>query len=201
MKRLWMVFIAIFVFSFAILGWIGSEVYRQKPPIPFEVVTSDGLTMIADGEVSEGQNVWQAMGGMQVGSIWGHGSYVAPDWTADYLHREALYILDSWAKAEFAQDYGSVKPEQQAMLRQRLQDTLRKNTYDPQTGRITVAPIRAQAFEQNLKHYSEIFTNGNDSYAIQRNAQSDPVKLHQLSSFFFWTSWAAATNRPDKIIS
>ena len=74
MKRLWMIFIAIFVFSFAILGWIGSEVYRQRPPIPREVVTTDGQTMVADGEVSEGQNVWQAMGGMEVGSIWGHGS-------------------------------------------------------------------------------------------------------------------------------
>ena len=105
MKRLWLVFIAIFVFSFAILGWIGSEVFRQKPPIPHEVVTTNGQKMIADGEVSEGQNVWQAMGGMQVGSIWGHGSYVAPDWTADYLHRESRYILDSWASKEFSQRY------------------------------------------------------------------------------------------------
>src|SRR5262249_18774688 len=105
MRRLWMIFIAIFVFSFAILVWLGWEVFRQKPPIPRGIETTDGKTIIADGEVSEGQNVWQAMGGMEVGSIWGHGSYVAPDWTADYLHREALYILDSWAKAEFGKSY------------------------------------------------------------------------------------------------
>src|SRR5262245_41262415 len=201
MKRLWIIFIAIFVFSFAILGWVGSEIYRQKPPIPHEVVTTDGRTMIAEGEGSDGQNVWQAMGGMQVGSIWGHGSYVAPDWTADYLHREALYILDGWAKAEFAQSYSALGSEQQAVLRQRLQDKLRKNTYDSRTGGITIEPIRAQAFEDNLKYYSDIFTNGNSTFAIQRNAQSDPVKLHQLNSFFFWTSWAAVTNRPNQTIS
>src|SRR5262249_1224917 len=168
MKRFWMIFIAIFAFSFAILGWVGSEIYRQKPPIPREVVTTDGRTMIVEGEVSDGQNVWQAMGGMQVGSIWGHGSYVGPGWAADYLHRGAVYIWDGWAKAEFALSYSAIGSEQQAKLRQRLQDTLRKNTYDAQTGRITIEPIRAQAFEENLKYYSEIFTNGNESFAIQR---------------------------------
>src|SRR5215510_8825299 len=201
MKRLCLIFIGIFAFSFAILGWVGSEIYRQKPPIPVEVVATDGRTMVTGAEVSDGQNVWQAMGGMEVGSIWGHGSYVAPDWTADYLHREALYYLDSWAKEEFAQNYSALGSEQQASLRQRLQDTLRKNTYDAQTGRITIDPVRAQAFEENLKYYSGIFTNGNENFAIQRNAQSDPTKLRQLTAFFFWTSWAAVTNRPNNTIT
>lgn len=201
MKRLWFVFIAIFVCSFAVLGWVGTEIFRQAPPIPQQVVTTDGQVLIAAGEVSNGQNVWQAMGGMQVGSIWGHGSYVAPDWTADYLHREALFILNKWAKAEFSQDYGALNSEQQAVLRQRLQDTVRKNNYDAQTGRITVEPVRAEAFEDNLKHYTDVFTNGNKAYAIQRNAQSDPAKLRQLTSFFFWTAWASVTNRPNQTIS
>src|SRR5262245_51863442 len=201
MKLLWTIFIAIFAISFAILGWVGSEIFRQMPPIPREVVTTDGRVLIADGEVCHGQNVWQAMGGMQVGSIWGHGSYVAPDWTADYLHREVLFILDGWAKSEYAQEYDALNSEQQAVLRQRLQDRLRKNTYDEQTGRIIIEPLRAQAFEENLKHYTDIFTNGNQSYAIQPGAQPDPAKLRQMVSFFFWTAWAAVTNRPNQTIS
>src|SRR6185369_4227059 len=76
-----------------------------------------------------------------------------------------------------------------------------KNTYDEATGRITVDPLRAKAFEDNLKHYSDVFANGNKDYAIQRDAQSDPVKLRQLTSFFFWTAWASAANRPDNTIS
>ena len=199
MKKLWILLISIFLFSFAILGWIGSEIFRQAPPIPASVVTTDGTVLIGTEQVSDGQNVWQAMGGMQVGSIWGHGSYVAPDWTADYLHREAIFILDQWSEGGFSK--GSIPSEQRAALIQRLQDLVRTNTYDQTSGRITIDPLRARAFESNLAHYTEIFTNGSKEYAIQRNAQSDPVKLRKLVSFFFWTAWASAANRPDNTIS
>jgi nitric oxide reductase subunit B len=201
MRKLWIVFIAIFVCSFAVLGWVGTEIFRQAPPIPREVVTTDGAVLIPSEEIQNGQNVWQAMGGMEMGSIWGHGSYVAPDWTADYLHRESLFILTEWSKNDFAQAYDDLTSEQKAALRQRLQDVMRRNNYDEASGRLTIEPVRARAFEDNLKHYSTIFTNGKTDYAIQRDAQSDPVKLRQLTSFFFWTSWASATNRPNNTIS
>lgn len=199
MKKLWILLASIFIFSFAILGWIGTEIFRQVPPIPNQVKTTAGEVMIAEEQVQDGQNVWQAMGGMQVGSIWGHGSYVAPDWTADYLHREALFILDEWSGGKFTS--GGLSSEEQAALKQRLQDLLRTNTYDPSTKSITIDPIRQKAFEANLAHYTEIFTNGSKDYAIQRDAQSDPVKLRQLTSFFFWTAWASAANRPGNTIS
>lgn len=201
MKKLWILLICIFVFSFAILGWVGTEIFRQVPPIPREVVTTDGRVLIPDNQIMDGQNVWQAMGGMQVGSIWGHGSYVAPDWTADYLHREAVFILNTWSVAEFGKSFDSGTSEQKAVLQQRLRDLLRTNTYDDGTGRLTVSPIREQAFEENLKHYSAIFSNGSTEYAIQKNAQSDPIKLRQLTSFFFWTAWASVANRPNNTIS
>lgn len=41
MKKLWVVFVAIFVASFAVLGWVGTEIFRQAPPIPHEVVTAE----------------------------------------------------------------------------------------------------------------------------------------------------------------
>src|SRR6476469_7278174 len=201
MKKLWLIFIGIFVFSFAVLGWVGTEIFRQAPQIPREVVTTDGQVVIAAEEISNGQNVWQAMGGMESGSIWGHGSYVAPDWSADYLHREALFILNEWSHQDFANDYDLLPSEQKAILRQRLQDTIRKNNYDQASGRLTIEPVRARAFEDNLKHYSDIFANGKPVYAVQRNAQADPAKLRQLNSFFFWTSWASSTNRPNNTIS
>ena len=201
MKKLWLLLIGVMLISFAILGWIGTEIYYQAPPIPKAVVTSTGHVMIPPEQVQDGQNVWQAMGGMQVGSIWGHGSYVAPDWTADYLHRESLFILDDLSRTQFGKDYATLNTEQQATMRQRLQDMVRANTYDPATGQITVPEVRARAFEANLKYYTEVFTHGSKDFAIQKNAQPDPVKLRQMTAFFFWTSWAASTNRPGQAVT
>ncbi len=201
MKKLWIAFIAVIVCSFAVLIWLGIEIFREAPPIPSAIVTTDGKVLINEGEVSNGQNVWQAMGGMQVGSIWGHGSYVAPDWTADYLHRESVFILNDWSKSNYSKDYAALNSEEQAVLRQRLQDLMRKNTYDSATGNITIDPIRAKAFEENLKHYTDVFANGNAQFAIQKGAVSDPVKLREMTAFFFWTSWASSTNRPNQTMS
>ena len=101
-RRLWLAFTAVVVVSFAVLGWTGIRIYQQAPPVPEYVVTSDGRELISPGQIHAGENVWQSMGGMEVGSVWGHGSYVAPDWTADYLHREAMFILDDWSAGQFS---------------------------------------------------------------------------------------------------
>ncbi len=201
MKRLWILFVLVMVVSFLILGWIGTRIYQEAPPIAAKVVTTDGAVVIDDGEIAAGQNVWQSMGGMEVGSVWGHGSYVAPDWTADWLHREAIFILDRWANADFGADFEQLDEEHQAQLSGRLTMLMRANTYDPATDTITIAPIRADAFESNLAHYSDVFANGESDYAIPAGAVTDSNRLRRLSAFFFWTSWAASTNRPDDHIS
>lgn len=201
MKRLWIGFTLVMFLSFLVLGWIGTRIYQEKPPIPTKVVTTDGTELIADGEIMAGQNVWQSLGGMEVGSVWGHGSYVAPDWTADWLHREATFILDRWAKAEFGSEYDQLDGEKQAQLQGRLAQEIRTNSFDPATGIVIVSPLRAAAFQANLEHYSDVFSNGRAGYAIPRDAVTDPGRLKRLSAFFFWTSWAASTNRPNDHIT
>lgn len=197
MKRLWVAFALVMIVSFAVLGWIGTRIYQEMPPLPAKVMTTDGTVLIEEGEIQAGQAVWQALGGMQVGSVWGHGSYVAPDWTADWLHREAVFVLERWASTEFAAPYGKLDGERQAQLQGRLAKMMRTNSYDPATKTITVAPLRAEAFRANVEHYSDIFSKGKVEYAIPAGAVSDPERLHKLSAFFFWTSWAASTKRPN----
>lgn len=201
MRRLWIAFTLVMGVSFLILGWIGTRIYQEMPPIPVKVVSSDGTVLINDGEITAGQNVWQTLGGMEVGSVWGHGSYVAPDWTADWLHREATFILERWAKAEFSTDYAKLSGEKKAQLQGRLAEIMRANTYDPVTKTITLPAIRTEAFQDNVKHFSDVFTNGRAEYAIPKGAVTDKDRLKKLSAFFFWTSWAASTHRPDSDIS
>ncbi|MBC7968395.1 MAG: nitric-oxide reductase large subunit [Fuerstia sp.] len=201
MKRLWIGFTLVLFVSFLVLGWIGTRIYEGAPPIPEKVVTTSGQVVIDAGEIQAGQNVWQSLGGMEVGSIWGHGSYVAPDWTADWLHRESVFILNRWANADYSKDFDLLDEEEQGKLVGRLTKLMRTNTYDPASQTVTVDPIRAEAFASNLAHYSDVFANGNTHYAIPAGAVTDPARLRQLSAFYFWTSWAASTNRPNDHIT
>jgi nitric oxide reductase subunit B len=201
MKKYWIAFILVIVISFTVLGWIGVRIYQQIPPVPLKVITSEGNLVFTKEDIQEGQNIWQALGGMEVGSVWGHGSYVAPDWTADWLHNETMFILNYWGKRQYNIEYSRLNNVAQSDLKARLQNMYRTNTYDPSTGIIIIDQLRQKAIENNVNHYSNIFLNGNDDFAIRKNALTDPVKLRKLSAFFFWTSWAASTNRPNDDIT
>ena len=160
MRRYWIGFAIVIVASFAVLGWVGTRIYQQAPPLPFRVVTTEGTVLLTTEDITKGQNVWQAMGGMETGSVWGHGSYVAPDWTADWLHRESMFILDSWSQESSGKPFSSLSAQEQAPLQSRLQTMMKKNTYSSSTGILTLDPIRAKAFEANAAYYAGVFVNG-----------------------------------------
>lgn len=206
-KKLWFGFITVMVVSFSVLLFYGREIYRQAPPIPESVVTTDGSVLFTGQNIKDGQNIWQSIGGQEVGSVWGHGSYVAPDWSADWLHRESEYILNYLSDTTFHKPYNQILPEQQAMLRVRLQQEMRINTYNLSSGRIVVSPLRAKAIEAVGKHYSGLFMNDRaydtlrDHYAIPPNSVKDQSRMDKMNAFFFWTAWSCVTNRPGSDIS
>lgn len=206
-SRLWAGLILVLVVSFAILGYYGGEIYQTMPPVPKRVITSDGEVLFTEKEIKDGQNVWQSIGGQELGTIWGHGAYVAPDWNADWLHREAMWILNKYATEQYGKAYTSLDEEKQAMLRARLKKEMRTNTYQEDTGDLIISPLRAEAVKAISRHYAGLFGSDpkldklRDHYAIPQNTIKDPERMRALNAFFFWTTWACATNRPGENIT
>jgi len=202
-KKLWIALSLVVGISFAVLLFFGNQIYQKAPPVPDQVVDESGNVLFTGSSIKDGQNVWQSMGGQEVGTVWGHGAYVAPDWTADYLHREAQYLLNKWAGG----DFNSQSDEQQALLERRLQDFLRKNTYNEATKTLTLSADRIEAFEHNKAHYTSLFMNDpaldqlRSNYAIPKNAIKDEVRMEKMAQFFFWASWACVTERPGETIT
>jgi nitric oxide reductase subunit B len=195
--------IIVCVCSFSILLSLGSDIYREAPPLPKQVITNNGDVIFTYNDIDQGQLAWRSMGGHQLGSIWGHGSYVAPDWTADWIHREAQAWLNDAAEDEYGLLFAALSRPQQVSLEQKLRDDIRPNGYNSKTGIITISSRRATAIREVIQHYVSLF--GDDSatqqlridYAMKNNTLNSVERRENLSAFIFWTAWAAVTLRPD----
>ncbi|MDP5208512.1 nitric-oxide reductase large subunit [Microbulbifer sp. 2205BS26-8] len=208
MKKHKLIVTALFVVliaSFTVLLSLGSDIYREKPPVPAAYVGADGQTVFNQGDIEQGQLVWRSMGGHQLGSIWGHGSYVAPDWTADWLHREAQAWLDITAQQRYGKDFANLTPEIQAGLEVSLRDDMRHNTAVVSAGGKAVVPLsatRIQAIERVSQHYIALFGNDprlaelREQYAMKEDTLPSQERREKLIAFLFWGAWAAISERP-----
>lgn len=206
-KKLWFGFLAVMTISFAVLLYYGREIYRQAPPIPDKVVSASGEVLFTGQDIKDGQNVWQSMGGQELGTVWGHGAYQAPDWSADWLHRESVFILHKLAHQTDSMPFDKLSEEKQAALKVLLQKDLRPNSYHEETKTLVISDLRAEAFADNSKYYGGLFTNDpardqeRETYSIPENSLKDPERVRKLNAFFFWISWACVTERPGQDIS
>ena len=207
-RKLWAGLVVLLIASFAVLLWVGSEIHRQAPPMPEQVVTTDGRVVYTRKDIETGRQVWQSIGGQQLGSIWGHGGYVAPDWGADWLHREAEAILDLWAAREHGVDsYKALDAPTQAAYATRVQALIRPNTWDAATGTITIDADRAAAMEKVAAHYVDLFGNDpataelREAYAMRNNTVPDAEHRRLMTGFFWWAAWSSITERPGQTIT
>jgi nitric oxide reductase subunit B len=173
-KKLWIALGMVMFVSFAVPGGVGYKGISNGPPTPSKVVTADGRILFTSETIRNGQNVWQSTGGQEIGTIWGHGAYVAPDWSADYLHRQSVIVLDRWARAEGFANYVAMSAEQRAALQGRLTEVTRHNSYDPSTDIIVLDNDRAVAFDELAAYYADVYGKGRNEYAIPAGSRSEP---------------------------
>ena len=202
-RRLWLGLAALMLAGFGVLLWMGWDIHLQAPPVPERVVSDRGEVVYTRADIEQGRRVWQSIGGQQLGSIWGHGALVAPDWSADWLHREAVTMLDLGSHADEGMAYAALDPATQAAEQARLKPLMRTNTYDPATGDLVVGERRAQAIAQVAAHYESLFSNDpathdlRESYAMREDTIPDAAHRRALTAFFFWAAWATTTDRPN----
>lgn len=203
-RKLWTWLAIICALSFAALGWVGTEIYLKAPPIPQRVVSTSGELLYTADQIQQGQQAWLAAGGQQMGTVWGHGSYLAPDWSADWLHREALALREIWAQRNYGMPFAQLNVGQQGQLNAMLKAEMRHNAYKSSDATVTVSEDRAEAIREVASHYSGLFGDEKtldtlrSQYAMATDSLPDPGDRQALTAFFFWSSWAATTDRPGE---
>ena len=173
-----------FLVGFAVLGYLAIRVYQDHPPIPAKVVAENGVTIFTADDVRSGQELFLTYGLMQYGSIYGHGAYLGPDFTADYLHRQAV---------EMQSRYGG-----DANAQVRVKHELQANRYDRASDVLTWTDGQAQAFDVLVKHYQDTVLNRQESGGggVGPHAVVNPDESRKIAAFIGWTAWTAAARRP-----
>ncbi len=176
--------LAVFVAGFAGLAALGSRTYDESPPIPARVVDPSGTPLFTRADVVSGQELFYRRGLMQYGSVFGHGGYLGPDYTAESLRLIGAHLM--------RENGGERAPVALAMTREELQ----RNAYDPREDTLEVSPAWARAFEALLAHYRTELMAPRSHEGLAPRPMHDERELHDLVSFFAWTAWVASARRP-----
>ncbi|MBN2575996.1 MAG: cbb3-type cytochrome c oxidase subunit I, partial [Deltaproteobacteria bacterium] len=193
------------VLAFGVLLFGGYLMHRDKPPIPSEVATESGQVVFTGQDVTGGQSYFYSRGGQHIGSIWGHGAYLAPDWSADYLHRMGLFVAARHLgqgpeeAASFTQaDLERLDAPTRARITALVIEELKTNRYNASSGRLTFTPFQVEAHANLTRYYTDLFRTGNERMGLQPNIVTTDDQGRLVASFFSWLAWAAGTNRPGE---
>jgi nitric oxide reductase subunit B len=184
-SRTWVqVIVLVVLVGFFVLGLLAYRTYQAKPPIPERVVDPAGNLLYTARDVERGQEVFLNNGLMEYGSVFGHGAYLGPDYTADYLRRAANFVRSRYGGAE-SDSAG-----------RRTIDDFRANRYSSRTGELRMTGPQAQAHRRVVAHYARFFSDPTTRNGLRPDAITDRADIRALTAFFGWTAWAAAAERP-----
>ncbi len=198
-SRRWVWGVAItMVVGFAVLIWIGVRAYREGPPIPRLVVNSAGRTVFTGADIRAGQQVFLQYGLMDNGSIWGHGAYLGPDFSADYLHGLATDAADLLALEVYGIERKLLGPLETETVQTAVPTLLKTNQYDSATGTLLFKEAEEVSFARQIGRWRDYFTDPAANGGLRKDFIDNPEELRQLTSFFAWAAWASVTERPGK---
>lgn len=188
--------ILILIAGFSVLVMLAVRTYRDAPPIPEKVIDPAGEIVFTKEDILAGQQVFLRYGLMENGTIWGHGGYLGPDFSADYLHTLTLDAQNVIANQLFQRSWSELNPEEQNAVTAQVHDELKANRYDRSTGVLTFTQAETASYENQIQMWAEYFVQPTGNGGLPPVYITDPVELRQLTAFFAWTAWASAANRP-----
>ena len=172
--------------------------YRNAPPIPARILDQEGIALFSGEDIGDGQAVFLKYGLMANGSIWGHGSYLGPDYAAAALHRIGVVTADAIAQQQFRQPVAALTRSQQAAVRAEAAVEVKTNRYDSTTDTLRLTAAQTQAWRQEIGHWTEYFRHPTLNGGLKANLITNPDELRQFTAFVTWAAWASGAARPGE---
>ncbi|HCE10247.1 MAG TPA: nitric-oxide reductase large subunit [Oxalobacteraceae bacterium] len=172
--------------------------YRNAPPIPAQVVDAQGAALFSGDDISDGQAIFLKYGLMDNGSIWGHGAYLGPDYSAAALHRMGEDTAEGIAQQLYRQPMAALTRSQQAAVHAETTVALKTNRYDAATGTLQFMAPQTAAFRQQINYWTDYFHEPARNGGLKRDLITDPAELRQFTAFVMWAAWASVAARPGE---
>ena len=188
----------ILLVCFSVLIWIAARAYRDAPPIPEKVIGPGGEVLFTGKDILAGQQVFLNHALMENGTIWGHGAYLGPDFSAEYLHILAGIARKQAAQEQYGIEFEKLGQIHQDSVRAWVRQILKENRYDPQSRSLRFTSSEAISYRQQTSKWAEHFSRPGKSGGLPAKYIEDPKELSQLTAFFAWTAWASAARRPGE---
>ena len=186
----------VMVLGFAGLLAITTLAYRNAPPIPARVLDASGATVFTGDDIRNGQAVFLRYGLMDNGTIWGHGAYLGPDYSADALHRIGQDTANALAQQQYRKPVSELTIEQAAAIQGEVAILLKSNHFDPATDTLTLTAPEAEAYRRQIGYWKTYFHDPVGNGGLKPDLISDPTELHQFAAFVTWAAWVSVVNRP-----
>ena len=188
----------VMVLGFAGLILITTLAYRNAPPIPARVVDVQGATVFTAEDVGEGQAVFLRYGLMANGSIWGHGAYLGPDFSAAALHRMGRVTAEAIAQERHRKSFAALARGEATVVQAEASVALKTNRYDEATGTLQFTAAQAAAFGQEIAQWTGYFRDPSRNGGLKADLIADPTELRQFTAFVTWAAWASVAARPGE---
>ncbi len=190
--------ILVMIAGFSVLSYVTVLTYTNAPPIPERVVDGAGSAVFTGADIQKGQEVFLKYGLMEHGSLWGHGAYLGPDYSAEYLHRLGEITRDTITAEEYGRLFAQLSPDEQSSVSARTISLLKANRYEPSSRTLRLSPAETAAYRIQLGEWRDYFTQKNAAPGLPANYIQDPTEIKDLTAYFAWAAWAATTSRPGK---
>jgi nitric oxide reductase subunit B len=188
----------VMIFGFSVLTGVTVLTYTNAPPIPRQILDPARGVLYTGAEIEHGQEVFLKHALMEHGTLWGHGAYLGPDYTAEYLHREVGMARDLLAQSRFGRPFAALSPGDRAEVAEGVRTELKINRYDEGTGTLTFSPGEAASSRELEAYWAEYFSGKNLAPGLAARSIEDPAEIRVLNAYFAWATWATVTNRPGK---
>lgn len=187
-----------FIVCFSVLIFISVKSYTDAPPIPEKIIDEKGNTIITKDDILKGQEVFLKYGLHENGTIWGHGAYLGPDFSAEYLYNLYNDAIEFMAKAEYGKNFSELNNEDKEKIKNKVAKLLKTNRYNSETRILVYTDAEVLSFTKQIKTWENYFGVPSLNFGLKENLIQDKDELRSLVAFFSWTAWASVANRPGK---